>query len=155
MPGESLRRLPSLVQSSCSCFFNALCLVSGEARRGRFSVPNRNSYRESNKKEKEMKILIVGAGMGGLCLAHGLRGVGIDVEVFERNTESVDGLPGFGIHLNRHGYGALRDCLPEENWKMFDTTAGDAGTLTRFYDEQLNVLAVHDDSQSADGSRRS
>jgi len=102
-----------------------------------------------------MKVLIVGAGMGGLCLAHGLRGVGIDVEVFERNTESVDGLPGFGIHLNRHGYGALRDCLPEENWKMFDTTAGDAGTLTRFYDEQLNVLAVHDDSQSADGSRRS
>lgn len=99
-----------------------------------------------------MKVLIIGAGMGGLCLAHGLRGAGIDVEVFERNAENVDGLPGFGIHLNRHGYGALRDCLPEENWKMFDTTAGQAGNLTRFYDEQLNVLAIRDDSHSVDNS---
>src|SRR3979409_1507492 len=99
-----------------------------------------------------MKVLIIGAGMGGLCLAHGLRGVGIDVEVFERNTESVDGLPGFGIHLNRHGYGALHDCLPEENWQMFDTIAGYAGNLARFYDEKLHILAVQGDDQSADDS---
>jgi 2-polyprenyl-6-methoxyphenol hydroxylase-like FAD-dependent oxidoreductase len=100
-----------------------------------------------------MHVLIIGAGMAGLCLAHGLRAAGIDVEVFERNTGSVDGLPGFGIHLNQHGYGALRDCLPEENWRMFDTTAGYAGNLARFYDEKLTVLAVQGDDRSVDGSQ--
>jgi 2-polyprenyl-6-methoxyphenol hydroxylase-like FAD-dependent oxidoreductase len=108
---------------------------------------------KSNEEEKAMKVLIIGAGMGGLCLAHGLRKAGIEVEVFERNEESVDGLPGYGIHLNRNGYGALRGCLPEENWQMFDTTAGNAGNLARFYDEHLNVLAVQE--EGADGSRRS
>lgn len=35
---------------------------------------------------------------------------------------------------------------------MFDTIAGYAGNLARFYDEKLHVLAVQGDDQSADGS---
>ena len=31
-----------------------------------------------------MRVLIVGAGLGGLCLAHGLRQAGVDVQVLER-----------------------------------------------------------------------
>jgi len=33
-----------------------------------------------------MRVLVVGAGPGGLCLAHGLAQAGIDVQVLERRA---------------------------------------------------------------------
>jgi len=37
-----------------------------------------------------LKVLIVGAGTGGLCLAQGLKSAGISVEVFERDHSPFD-----------------------------------------------------------------
>jgi len=39
-----------------------------------------------------LKVMIVGAGTGGLCLAQGLKTDGIAVEVFERDYSPTDRL---------------------------------------------------------------
>jgi 2-polyprenyl-6-methoxyphenol hydroxylase-like FAD-dependent oxidoreductase len=91
-----------------------------------------------------MRILIIGSGTGGLCLAHGLRQAGIDVEVFERSASSTDGLPGYGIHLNANGCRALHDCLPVANWERFDAVAAPAKDIVRFHDEHLTQILVRD-----------
>jgi 2-polyprenyl-6-methoxyphenol hydroxylase-like FAD-dependent oxidoreductase len=92
--------------------------------------------------EQVMRVLIIGGGIGGLCLAHGLREAGIDVAVYERTAAGADWLQGYRIHLNPDGCRALHDCLPERGWARFDATAGDAGSLFRFYDQRLRTLAV-------------
>ena len=43
------------------------------------------------------KVLIIGGGMGGLCLAQGLKKANIDVEVFERDKSKDDRLQGYRI----------------------------------------------------------
>jgi cation diffusion facilitator CzcD-associated flavoprotein CzcO len=42
-----------------------------------------------------LKVMIVGAGTGGLCLAQGLNADGIAVEVFERDYSPTDRLQGY------------------------------------------------------------
>lgn len=39
----------------------------------------------------------------GLCLAHGLRLAGVDVQVLERRPSPADQPASYGIHLNPHG----------------------------------------------------
>jgi salicylate hydroxylase len=74
-------------------------------------------------------VLIVGGGIGGLCLAHGLQRAGIPVDVYERTNERTDWLQGYRIHINPAGAAALYDCLPPDAWKAFlDTVStGDGG----------------------------
>jgi 2-polyprenyl-6-methoxyphenol hydroxylase-like FAD-dependent oxidoreductase len=91
-----------------------------------------------------MRVLIIGAGTGGLCLAHGLRKNGVDVEVFERSIEGDDGLPGFGIHINANGARALHACLPLQNWLRFDEASAPARDVVRFHDEHLAQIVARD-----------
>lgn len=44
-----------------------------------------------------MNVIIIGAGTGGLCLAHGLRHGGVDVAVYERDHTPRDGLLGYRV----------------------------------------------------------
>ena len=53
-----------------------------------------------------MRIAVIGAGIGGLCTAVGLRGAGIEVEVFERSPEHRPS--GSGISVFGNGVAALR-----------------------------------------------
>ncbi|KAK4941487.1 hypothetical protein LTR10_018631 [Elasticomyces elasticus] len=47
-----------------------------------------------------MRVLIIGAGFGGLCLANGLsHQKGIQVHVFERHADPSKELAGYGLHL--------------------------------------------------------
>jgi 2-polyprenyl-6-methoxyphenol hydroxylase-like FAD-dependent oxidoreductase len=91
-----------------------------------------------------MRIAVVGGGIGGLCLAHGLRKAGVDVAVYERDLSRTDRLQGYRVHINPHGAAALRECLPAANWAQFERSAGSSGNGFGFLTEQLKPLLVLD-----------
>jgi 2-polyprenyl-6-methoxyphenol hydroxylase-like FAD-dependent oxidoreductase len=76
----------------------------------------------------DLNVMIIGGGIGGLCLAHGLRQAGVAVAVHERTRTRTDWLQGYRIHINPAGSRALRACLPPANWQAFlDTVSVDDG----------------------------
>lgn len=91
-----------------------------------------------------MRVVIAGAGLGGLCLAHGLRRGGMDVVVLERHPTPDARPASYGIHLNADGLRALHACLPAENWARLVTTSTPAPDVVRFHDQDLRVLAERD-----------
>ncbi len=91
-----------------------------------------------------MRVLIIGAGLGGLGLAHGLRAAGIDTCVFERRPTPADQPSSYGIHLAADGLRALHACLPGENWDLLTDSSVPARALVRFHDQQLRTLALRD-----------
>ncbi|UOX90498.1 FAD-dependent monooxygenase [Amycolatopsis sp. FBCC-B4732] len=91
-----------------------------------------------------MRVVIAGAGLGGLCLAHGLCRDGVDVVVLERHPTRDSRPAGYGIHLNADGLRALHACLPGENWARLIETSAPAPDIVRFHDQDLRVLAERD-----------
>lgn len=49
-----------------------------------------------------MHVLIVGAGLGGLALAQGLRKQGISFDIFERDENENSRFQGWAIGLHTH-----------------------------------------------------
>jgi 2-polyprenyl-6-methoxyphenol hydroxylase-like FAD-dependent oxidoreductase len=103
------------------------------------AVVDRNAYDE---RRLIMRVLVIGGGIGGLCLANGLVQAGIEVEVFERSARYSPALPGDGLHLDSHGLHALRANLPAASWAMVDTVAQYADDVVRFHDSDLRVLGT-------------
>ncbi|WP_433781448.1 FAD-dependent oxidoreductase [Actinomycetospora sp. CA-101289] len=89
-----------------------------------------------------MRVIIIGAGLGGLTLAHGLRGAGIEVAVYERNLRAGPQPASYGIHINGHGNRALHACLPAENWDRYDCGAVPAPDVVRFRAPTLATLTA-------------
>ncbi|MFD2762769.1 FAD-dependent oxidoreductase [Micromonospora eburnea] len=88
----------------------------------------------------ELSVMIIGGGIGGLCLAQGLRQAGVAVTVHERGKARTDWLQGYRIHINPAGSHALRTCLPAANWQTFlRTVSVDDGGFA-FTTEQLTDL---------------
>ncbi|MFE0021534.1 FAD-dependent oxidoreductase [Amycolatopsis sp. NPDC059021] len=58
------------------------------------------------------RVLVIGGGIGGLCLAQGLRQAGIDVSVHERDTSARGRNQGYRLRISPEGEQALRACLP-------------------------------------------
>jgi NAD(P)-binding Rossmann-like domain len=85
-------------------------------------------------------ILVIGGGIGGLCLAHGLRRAGVSVAVYERTHTRTDWLQGYRIHISPHGAAALHACLPPAQWEAFVATAGKPSAGFAFLTEQLRDL---------------
>lgn len=90
-----------------------------------------------------MKVVIVGGGIGGLALAHGLRRAGVEVEVLERDAGGRTS--GFRIHLNPAGSRALHALLPSPLWAELVATAGPGGEMG-LLTEQLDELVVVEES---------
>lgn len=93
-----------------------------------------------------MQVIIIGGGIGGLCLANGLRKANIDVAVFERQPSANETLAGYGIHINENGRRALRNCLDDASWHRFEAASTAAGTHLYFRDIDLRLLAEKDDA---------
>ncbi|GAA1953647.1 FAD-dependent oxidoreductase [Kitasatospora viridis] len=86
-----------------------------------------------------MRVLVIGAGIGGLCLAQGLVRAGIDVRVFEGEAGVHSRYQGFRIGLGGPGLAALRECLPPRLHGLLEATTGELSGERRVVDEQLRV----------------
>jgi 2-polyprenyl-6-methoxyphenol hydroxylase-like FAD-dependent oxidoreductase len=87
-----------------------------------------------------LEVLIIGAGTGGLCLAHGLRASGMKVRVFERDRTPTDRLQGYRLHISATGNRALQACLPPENFERFVRASAVSNTAVTFLDSKLKRL---------------
>src|SRR5690348_9484312 len=93
-----------------------------------------------------LSVTIIGGGIGGLALAHGLRRAGVRVGVYERTHERTDWLQGYRIHISPAGAHALHDCLPPPNWQEFLATAASGGGFG-FLTDRATVLLAFDESE--------
>ncbi|GLZ78756.1 monooxygenase [Actinorhabdospora filicis] len=94
-----------------------------------------------------MKITVIGAGIGGLCLAQGLRGSGAQVTVCERDTAPTAREQGYRLHIDPTGSAALRRCLTPEAWHDLTAATGDPGTAGfGFHTQRLRTLCQIDDT---------
>lgn len=83
-------------------------------------------------------VLIIGGGIGGLCLAQGLKKSGGSVAVYERDQSAHFRSQGYRIHINADGSRALHDCLPKNLFDLFAATAGKPATgLLAVFNSQL------------------
>lgn len=94
---------------------------------------SRNQFQE--------RVAVIGAGLGGLCLAQGLRRAGITVDVYERDTAPDSRDQGYRIRINDGGQRALAQCLPENLYRLFSDTCARSGTGGQFCDPQLAPVA--------------
>jgi 2-polyprenyl-6-methoxyphenol hydroxylase-like FAD-dependent oxidoreductase len=88
-----------------------------------------------------MHVLVAGGGVGGLCLAQGLRKAGVDVTVFERDAAIATREQGYRIHIDTNGNTALRQCLPPELFARYLATSNKPGpALIRVLDQSGHQL---------------
>lgn len=88
-----------------------------------------------------LHVMIIGAGTGGMCLAHGLTRAGIDVTVYERYRTRSDGLHGYRIGVGPTGVRALRECLPPHLFDTFIATCAHAPAYFNVVTEKLRLTA--------------
>src|SRR5215469_14103087 len=81
--------------------------------------------------------MITGGGVGGLCLAQGLRKAGISATVYERDESAGSRHQGYRISLKATGAGALRECLPANLFDLAVATSIRAASRMVFLDERL------------------
>ena len=87
-----------------------------------------------------LRVVIIGAGTGGLCLAQGLKSSNIAVEVFERDHSPSDGLQGYRLSINRAGGQALKSCLPAALFEKLVGSSANPSHAVTFLDHRLNRL---------------
>lgn len=98
-----------------------------------------------------LHVVIIGGGIGGLCLAQGLKQAGVSVAIYERNASDT-WLEGYRIHINPVGSQALHACLPPMLWEAFVATSGKPPSGLGFLTEQLQALIVIADEFIASGA---
>lgn len=87
------------------------------------------------------RILIVGAGLGGLALAQGLNRAGFNVSVFERDQNPTSRAQGYRISIRSMGLNALSALLSEDRMNQLAsakvTDVGDGFTIANEKMESL------------------
>jgi 2-polyprenyl-6-methoxyphenol hydroxylase-like FAD-dependent oxidoreductase len=77
-------------------------------------------------------VLIIGGGLGGLCLAHGLAALGFSPTIFERDAGPDVRGQGYRLTIDETGSEALRACLPPQHYEFIRTTASRIGKTGAF-----------------------
>jgi 2-polyprenyl-6-methoxyphenol hydroxylase-like FAD-dependent oxidoreductase len=95
---------------------------------------------------RHFHVLIVGGGIGGLCLVQGLKRAGISAAVYERDRTPAARSQGYRLNLEPAGARALHACMPTHIWDLLVAAAGDPGPRMGVFDEQLRELLQEDES---------
>ena len=72
------------------------------------------------------RVLIVGGGLGGLALAHGLKNSSTPFHVFEQDPTPDFRAQGYRLKINPDGAAALKSVLSPEMWEYFEQTCTDS-----------------------------
>ena len=76
--------------------------------------------------EPPSNVLIIGGGLGGLALAHGLKKSAIPFQVFESDPSPDFRAQGYRLKINADGAAALKSVLSTEMWEYFEQTCAAA-----------------------------
>lgn len=87
-----------------------------------------------------LSVVVIGGGIGGLCLAQGLKKAGVKVAVYERDRTATDRLQGYRVHISPAGSRALNESLPAHLFDAFDRSCGRPTRAVRFLTEHMDVL---------------
>ena len=88
-----------------------------------------------------IKVLVIGSGLGGLCLAQSLRQQpGVQLAIFERDKSPWERPQGYRLHIDSDGVVALHRALPAALYALFDATSMKAVDATTIVDTNLQVL---------------
>ncbi|WIY00776.1 NAD(P)/FAD-dependent oxidoreductase [Amycolatopsis mongoliensis] len=96
----------------------------------------------------EIRIVIAGAGLAGLTLAHYLHRHGIQVTVYERDNGLSAREAGYRVHINSTGTSALHAALEPRSWELFLATCGMPDDDMLLFDEQLTPRPPRDKAAS-------
>ena len=88
----------------------------------------------------QLAVGIMGAGVGGLCLAQGLKQAGVKVDVFERDATKTSPVEGYRLSLSAAGGKALKSCLPPKTFERLAMTSGEPSRGVTFLDHRMNRL---------------
>jgi 2-polyprenyl-6-methoxyphenol hydroxylase-like FAD-dependent oxidoreductase len=99
-----------------------------------------------------MHVLIIGAGTGGMALAHTLKRAGIRVSVYERDqTPSTEQGGGYRVGISPAGSRALKSCVPASVYDLFVATCARPPRYFNMLTEQFSeVLCLEIEGEAAD-----
>lgn len=84
-----------------------------------------------------LPVLIIGGGLGGLCLAQGLKKANVPFKLFERDEQSNFRAQGYRLRISGDGVYALQSALMTKVWTLFELTCAEKPVLNGF---QLNAF---------------
>ena len=90
--------------------------------------------------DSSFHVVVIGGGIGGLCLAQGLKKAGVPVSVYERDRTPTSRLQGYRIHVSPRGARSLRECLPGDLWDVFELSCGTSPHNFRFMTHRMEEL---------------
>ncbi len=89
---------------------------------------------------QNLHVSIIGAGLGGLCLAQGLARAGIDFDVYERDARTDSRVQGYRLRIDATGQAALAHCLPPQLNALFQQSCSAHDTPGAMLDARLQPL---------------
>lgn len=90
--------------------------------------------------KKSLSIAIIGAGLGGLCLAQGLRQQGVIAQVYEKDAGLAARHQGYRLRIDATGQAALAYCLPGALMSQFRQTCAMATAGVRTLNTRLEPI---------------
>jgi salicylate hydroxylase len=91
-----------------------------------------------------MKVIIVGAGIGGLTLAQGLHRAGIEIAVYDRDPR-VDATGGYRIQVDEHACAVLKNHLTPQHYQALLASSAPRGSTHGFSwtDHRLRPIGTY------------